>query len=216
MKPALVLAAAGGLLALYYSRAQASAMPSSQYSSEYQWEYDTPADWDTLPTNGGDNTTKFFNDPIGETMQAFSKLTRGERNNNPGNIVRNSIVWQGMDPDQSGDRRFVVFQTPEYGIRALGTVLRNYSKHAGTPGIGNEKIDTVQEIISRWAPTFENNTAAYVQSVANKLGVTPTEPINVYDPRTLRALVDAIIQHENGRNIYAGSGVVDAGLSMMA
>jgi hypothetical protein len=128
------------------------------------------------------------------------KPTRGERNNNPGNIDRNATKWQGMSVDQSGDVRFVVFSEPVWGIRALAKVLLSYSKKFA-PGTARD-IDTVREIVNRWAPPVENNTDAYVNTVARALGVGADEHIVVEDAATLDALTKAIIAHENGRCRY--------------
>lgn len=134
--------------------------------------------------------------------------TRGERNNNPGNIERNDTHWRGMAVDQSSDPRFVVFILPSYGIRALAKVLLTYSKRyeQGTA----QDIDTVREIINRWAPpkkdgVVENDTESYVDSVARNTGFSPDDVIEVADPSTLFLLVKAIINHENGRVVYNDS-----------
>lgn len=116
---------------------------------------------------------------------------RGIRNNNPGNIERSGVTWKGMASDQSSDSRFIVFSAPEYGIRAMARVLRNYMAQG---------YDTVQEVINRWAPPIENDTGAYVRSVASKLGVDPTAPIG---SAHIPALIEAIIQHENGQQPYS-------------
>ena len=83
--------------------------------------------------------------------------TRGERNNNPGNIERNTIKWLGMSGIQS-DSRFCSFTTPAYGIRALGKLVTNYYH--------NYKLNTIAKIINRWAPAIENNTDAYINAVS--------------------------------------------------
>ena len=135
--------------------------------------------------------------------------TRGERNHNPGNIDRHdSTLWQGMAHDQT-DSRFVVFSDPHYGIRALAKVLLSYYRKHG--------LNTVHGIIDRWAPPSENNTGAYVNHVASILGVGIDAQIDVDDPATLETLVRAIIEHENGRCIYADSDLikgVDAALGV--
>ena len=128
--------------------------------------------------------------------------TRGERNNNPGNIDRNATVWQGMAQDQSRDQRFVVYEKPHYGIRALAKVLLSYYRKHG--------LNTVHKIIDRWAPPSENNTGAYVNHVATVLGVGIDAPIQVDDQATLEALTLAIIEHENGRCVYANDEIVKA------
>lgn len=127
--------------------------------------------------------------------------TRGERNCNPGNIDRNATVWQGMAADQSGDSRFVVFESPIYGIRAIAKVLLSYHDKHG--------IDTVRDFIDRWAPPNENNTGAYIAHVAVQLGVSADEAVDVRDPGTMRELVKAIIRHENGRCIYTDVDIAE-------
>jgi hypothetical protein len=63
-------------------------------------------------------------------------------------------------------------------------------------------INTVEGIISTWAPSSENNTGAYVNAIASKLGVNPNAALNLQNPQVLSQLMDGIIRHENGRNIY--------------
>ena len=140
-------------------------------------------------------------------MMSTSLQTRGERNNNPGNIDRNATKWKGMSPDQSGDSRFVVFTSPVYGIRALARNLLSYSRlyPQDTP----QDIDTVREIINRWAPPVENDTGAYVNAVAKNCGVKPDDAIDVADEAVMAALVTAIIRHENGRVSYSAELIAD-------
>ncbi|UPT52957.1 capsid protein [Hafnia phage yong3] len=127
---------------------------------------------------------------------------RGIRNHNPGNI-RWQDEWQGLvKQSDRTDRSFCQFTEPKYGIRALAKVILNYTKRKGMPNVGNERIDTVREIISRWAPPNENDTELYIQQVAKAVGVAPNDPISVYDRDVLTKLVKAIIKHENGQQPY--------------
>lgn len=130
---------------------------------------------------------------------------RGVRNRNPGNIDYNPRnAWQGQLGVEEGvaNPRFARFDHPENGIRALGKLLLNYRGKDGMPGVGGKGIDTVLEIINRWAPSNENDTQAYAGAVAKRLGVSTTDPINIKDPATLRGMVLSIIIHENGGNPY--------------
>ncbi|WP_339079056.1 structural protein [Pseudomonas sp. TMP9] len=123
---------------------------------------------------------------------------RGIRNFNPGNIDRVAGVrWQGQATDQSGDARFVVFNGPRWGVRAIARVLITYQdKRRAKDG---SRIDSVREFIERWAPASENNTDAYAKAVASALSIGPNdEAVDVYRYDTMRALVLAIIRHENG------------------
>ncbi|MGS1867674.1 hypothetical protein [Klebsiella michiganensis] len=118
---------------------------------------------------------------------------RGVRNNNPGNLeASSSNPWVGQT---GSDGRFAKFETPEHGIRALGRNLLSYQRQG---------IDTVSDIINRWAPPTDNNdTAAYIKSVCAQLGVKADQPLDASNPDTLQALCAAIIKHENGSQPYS-------------
>ncbi|QAY92535.1 structural protein [Pseudomonas sp. ACM7] len=122
---------------------------------------------------------------------------RGIRNFNPGNIRHaKGVRWQGMAVAQS-DTNFVQYTATRWGIRAIARVLITYQdKRLAADG---SRIDSVREIIERWAPASENNTEAYALTVARALGIDPDyEGLDVYNFDTMRALVRAIIRHENG------------------
>lgn len=116
---------------------------------------------------------------------------RGIRNNNPGNIRHGGTKWQGMSAEQT-DAAFVQFDTPEAGIRALAVLLNTYATKYG--------LNTVRGIINRYAPTSENNTAAYIIAVSDALRVFPDQPISVKARQS--ELIQAIIKHENGAQPY--------------
>ncbi|EPC7146906.1 hypothetical protein ACRZ9K_004353 [Escherichia coli O8:H25] len=122
-----------------------------------------------------------------------SERARGIRNNNPGNLEYSKTnPWVGQTGD---DGRFAKFETPEHGIRALGRNLMSYQRQG---------IDTVSEIINRWAPpTDKNDTMSYIKAVCEQLGVSADEPLDASNPDTLKALCAAIIHHENGSQPYS-------------
>ncbi|MGJ0624898.1 structural protein [Xenorhabdus bovienii] len=118
-------------------------------------------------------------------------MSRGIRNNNPGNIDHNSAnKWQGQLPhDPSIEKRFCRFESAEYGIRALFKLLRNYqNKH---------QRHSIRKIINRYAPPHENNTESYIQFAAEKVGVSADERISTQDKKILFALAEGIIKMEN-------------------
>lgn len=131
--------------------------------------------------------------------------SRGVRNNNPGNIDhQDSNKWQGELPvDKKLETRFARFDTPESGIRALAKLLINYRPKTGMPGVGGPGIDTVREIIQRWAPPGENDTGAYVNAVAKAVGKRADDIIDIRRREHLIPIVTAIILHENGYNPYS-------------
>ncbi|HDS1791816.1 structural protein P5 [Pseudomonas putida] len=139
---------------------------------------------------------------------------RGVRNNNPGNIDFNPRnAWQGQLGLEVGvaSPRFARFDQAENGIRALAKLLLNYRGKDGMPGVGRPGIDTPLEFISRWAPSRENNTLAYAQAIAKRLGVGVRDSIDISKPQVLREAVVGIIVHENGGNPYKAE-VIDEGV----
>jgi hypothetical protein len=143
---------------------------------------------------------------------AMLNASRGVRNRNPGNIdfkPRND--WQGQIGLEIGvpSPRFVLFDSPENGIRALAKLLLNYCGKDGMPGIGAPGIDTVRETINRWAPGNENDTESYINAVAHAVGVEPGQSIDIRKPAVLTGMVTAIIAHENGGNPYAPATIAE-------
>lgn len=118
-----------------------------------------------------------------------NNLPRGVRNNNPGNIRRNSDVFQGEKT--SSDREFKQFKSMAYGYRAIFKILSNYYR--------NYKLDTIRKMIGRWAPENENNTKAYIKAVSDYAGIPADDPIYVNDREQMIRIVAGMSKVENGR-----------------
>lgn len=124
-----------------------------------------------------------------EPFPAPGKMSRGLRNNNPGNI-------RPVFRNQANDGAFTIYRTLEEGWGALGRQLKGYA---------NAGLDNVASIISKYAPSSENNTGAYIQSVtanmSKRLGsdVGALTRLDLSDPRVLKALMQSITEHENFR-----------------
>ncbi|AZV06826.1 lytic transglycosylase [Enterobacter sp. N18-03635] len=165
-----------------------SAMPmvTDSANSVAEWIKDKTG-WD--PRSVGQTIRSIGED---EPEQHAQAAKRGERNNNPGNL--NFAGQAGAELERPGGR-FARFETAYDGLRALSRQLVLYA------GRG---INSVEKIISTWAPASDNNnTAAYIQAVSQRLGVNPQAALNINDPQTMSALMSSIIHHENGRNIYS-------------
>ncbi|EQC0991239.1 TPA: lytic transglycosylase [Enterobacter asburiae] len=165
-----------------------SAMPmvTDSANSVAEWIKDKTG-WD--PRSVGQTIRSIGEDEPDQIGQAAK---RGERNNNPGNL--NFAGQAGAELERPGGR-FARFETAFDGLRALSRQLVLYA------GRG---INSVEKIISTWAPASDNNnTAAYIQAVSQRLGVNPQAALNINDPQTMSALMSSIIHHENGRNIYS-------------
>lgn len=112
--------------------------------------------------------------------------TRGVRNSNPGNLRKSKDQWEGAIGD---DGEFVIFDSPESGVRALSKNLLSY---------GRQGYDSIEKIINRWAPPNENDTQAYIDSVVAATGIPATQSLDLSDPDTLSSLAQAISFHETG------------------
>ncbi|MCC8466995.1 structural protein [Photorhabdus bodei] len=133
-------------------------------------------------------------------------MSRGIRNNNPGNI-RWGDNWQGLVPaSQRTDNAFCQFVSPEYGIRAMIKIIQNYNRKYG--------INTVSGIISRWAPHNENNTDAYINHVCKDTGVTGDQVVDVFNKVFMTELIKSIITMENGSQPYSNE-VIDKAFSLL-
>lgn len=124
------------------------------------------------------------------------KDTRGYRNNNPGNL-RHGSKWQGLATTQT-DTAFCQFNTMYYGVRAVDKLILNYTRNG---------YNTISKIISRYAPSNENNTKAYIAAVSSMVNQPADrvlcEPGEMADIKLLSLVVAAIIAVENGdRNNY--------------
>jgi hypothetical protein len=127
-------------------------------------------------------------------LSSYYALPRGIRNNNAGNIRFNAgNDWQGQTGKDSAG--FVTFSSAKYGLRAAAKLLINYQNNAN--------LNTIEQIISRWAPTTENNTSAYIDSVAARVGLAPYEYVNLSDSTVLVDMLKSIVKHENGINPYS-------------
>lgn len=83
----------------------------------------------------------------------------GIRYNNPCNIRYNSAnKWKGQTGQYNG---FCKFKSVDYGLRACLYLLRKYRYIYG--------LDSVRKIISRFAPSSENDTESYISFVVNSL-----------------------------------------------
>lgn len=127
-------------------------------------------------------------------MVKTQKTPRGIRNNNPLNI-RIGNYWQGEVENQT-DKTFEQFTQMEYGLRAGFYLLRRY--------ISRYHLNTISDIIKRWAPANENNTENYIKRVSLEVGLSPYEPIRFEDKETMCKIVNAMVFVENGQRVDMG------------
>lgn len=120
-----------------------------------------------------------------------NKTPRGIRNNNPLNI-RVGNNWQG-EVSQPTDHTFEQFKEMKYGVRAAFIILRNY--------INRHKLNTIPKVITRWAPSNENNTLAYIKAVEKYSLIDINDTLRFENKCQMINLFRAMCIVENGREI---------------
>lgn len=114
---------------------------------------------------------------------------RASRNFNPGNIEYNEFSnsgGPGFAPSNGAvgtDGRFAVFPTREMGLAAQQNLL-----------FGKEKYNklTIAEAINEYAPPNENDTGAYIRSVAAAAGVPTDTVLRDMTPAQQKAMIEGM------------------------
>ena len=116
--------------------------------------------------------------------------TLAETNNNPLNI---RYTPSNQRRGQTGQNKgFCTFRSPSYGIRAGYRILCNYIRNG---------IDTIEDIIRRWAPPSENDTERYINFVCAETMIHRIEKIRnetEHDYWTIIIILQAMAQMECG------------------
>lgn len=139
-------------------------------------------------------------------LRGNDKLSRGLRNNNPGNLRATTIKWKGSSGQDSAG--FVIFSSLDYGIRAMLIDLSAKYKRG---------LDTISKILMVYAPPSENNTKAYIDFVSKMTGIGPNETIQPV-PQNLAKIALAMIYVENGKSAanYIGPEDILAGMRLVS
>jgi len=115
--------------------------------------------------------------------------TRGLRNNNPLNIRHGSDVFLGEIIGR--DKAFKTFTSMPYGYRAAFVTLATYLSRGW---------NTIEKIITRWAPPSENDTKNYIACVEEGSGVPRNKELTAADGAEYMLIVAAMSAVENGKN----------------
>jgi hypothetical protein len=100
---------------------------------------------------------------------------------------------------------YAKFSDPVYGLRAADRVLENYGTKHG--------IDNLNDAIFRFAPPADNNpTPAYAKFVADKMGISADDKIDLADPAVREQMIAAMVKFETPQasNLYTKDLLDDA------
>lgn len=148
-----------------------------------------------------------------KTLDEAATLAGGGRLT--GSYAAARATGSGNQPTNPGNIRngpggaITNYGSPAEGLQALGRQLNLYAT-GKSRNTGGRSLDTIQDIISTYAPPNENNTSAYIADVSQRMGVKPTDRLNLSDPDTLASLMRGITIHEQGRNPYSNQQFRDA------
>ena len=130
-----------------------------------------------------------LNIPVATTITSKDTYIKHMKQNNPFNIRTNSAnKWVGKLPNNT--EPFEKFDTMEHGIRAGLKLLQNYYTLHG--------LNTVEGIISKFAPAFENNTDLYIKTICTHTGFKRKQVLDLTKEATLLKLAEWIIFVEQG------------------
>lgn len=96
-------------------------------------------------------------------------MNRGQRNKNPLNIRKSVDRFDGeIVPSQ--DKAFKQFESYQYGYRAAFVILATYNRRGW---------NTIEKIVSHWAPPTENHTKRYIDFVEKASGIPKDEILHM-------------------------------------
>lgn len=128
----------------------------------------------------------------GGSPGSSAQAPRNLRNNNPGNIEYGTFAKQHGAIGSDG--RFAIFPDAQSGSAAMDALLTQYAT--------KDHLDTVAGIVGKWAPSKENNSAAYAARVAKRMGVAADAHLNMADPRVRQALGREMASIEGSQDSY--------------
>lgn len=143
--------------------------------------------------------------PLTDQVEQLRGLQGGARNQNPGNI-RDSPFARSQPGYTGASGGFAQFDTLESGAQAMAANLRSYA-HQG--------VSTLNQLTAKWAPFGDgaNDPVAYAKTIAKATGIDPDAPIDLTDAATVKKIIPAMAQVEQGHSVAGLSAPVGAGLS---
>ena len=107
---------------------------------------------------------------------------------NPLNIRKSKDLFLG---ELKTTGNFKVFINRKYGVRAAIKIIQTY--------IVKHHYDTIRKIIYHWAPSYENDTSAYIKFVSSHMKYDPDAVIS--SKALFLSLVHAMAIYESNINL---------------
>lgn len=120
------------------------------------------------------------------TVNEDKNANLGQKNNNPLNIRLTKETWKGKIKSNNA---FEAFDTIEHGYRAALISLHTY--------YSAYRIRTIHGMVSRWAPSSENDTKGYIANVSKETGIGADQEI-VFNRTTMNPIISAMSHQETG------------------
>lgn len=118
-----------------------------------------------------------------------------ERNNNPLNLR--------YAPGAGKRDGFAAFGSTEEGFLAGARQLHRY----GSGATFGKPVNTVSGIISKWAPSNENDTQSYINNVVKRTGYGANDQLDLNDATVLAKLMAAMSKQENSSSNYSSGAI---------
>jgi hypothetical protein len=183
----IISSARDGSVSARYSMPQV--VPAGSGKGDFTPDVAGPSGFPALP--GGPAGAK-----PSTTSPSQASAPRGIRNLNFGNVrpLPHGQAWAGQTGvDKDG---YAVFSDPAAGIAAASKNLQSYA---------SQGINTPAAIAARWAPAGDgaNDPKAYATYLAGRLGVKPTDQIDLSDPKVQQQVLRGVFDFENGPQAMA-------------
>lgn len=147
-------------------------------------------DYDRMVRERGSVTPNVGGAPAGVTQNGQSFL---------GGIVGTTSVNNPGNLRGPGGTGFLQYNDPNAGLTAASNNLLYYQDKEGR--------DTIRKIIERWAPSSENDTAAYIRNVSNWTKFGPDQKLDLHDAKTRAEVLSAITRQEGSKHYYSPGAV---------
>lgn len=89
---------------------------------------------------------------------------------------------------------FQKFSTEKDGVLAMARQLQIYQRR--------DHLDTIDQIVSKYAPSNENDTKRYIENVVGRTGYSANQKLDLNDTAVLSNLMAAMTKQENSKSPY--------------